>query len=97
MMLLESVDAVAILAAIAAAVGTTVLSIVGFLLVRAVNKVDSSVSGLSSKVDALAAQDTNILVQLEGMKVQVLDMRERVLRLEVDFRAKQISDVSRQP
>ena len=74
------------------AVCTVVLSVVGFLLVRAVNKVDGSVSGLSNKVDALAAQDTNILVQLEGLKFQMLDMRARVLQLEIDFRKHQISD-----
>ncbi len=70
-------------AQIVAALCTVVLAVVGFMITRAVSKVDASVSKLSTKVDGLVSQDTAILVQLEGLRVQQDAQRARIVTLEM--------------
>lgn len=50
---------------------TVLLSVVGFILIRAVKAVDQSLSSLTSKVDGLAKQDTHILVELASLRARV--------------------------
>lgn len=59
-------------AQVVAALCTLVLSVVGFLIVRAVRSVDSSLTKLSVKVDGLAATDTNTLIQLADLRARVV-------------------------
>ncbi len=68
---------------------TTVLTVVGILIGRAVKSVDRSLLTLSAKVDAseasaaaryeaLLKQDSLILIQLENLRVRVLALEFKV-------------------
>lgn len=65
---------------IVVALCTVLLSVVGFLLLRAVKTVDSSIAGLTKKVDALTSQDTLILVELAGVRARVTTLEILVSR-----------------
>lgn len=70
-----------------------VLSVVGFLILRAVSRVDEGIKGLDSKVEAieraaierekvLAAQDTKILIDLTGLRSELAGLRTRLTLVE---------------
>ncbi len=50
---------------------SVVISVIGWLLLRAIKGVDQSIAALGTKVDGLAAQDSLILIQLEGLRARV--------------------------
>lgn len=69
------------LLAVVGIIVAAVPAIVGFLTVRAINGVDTSLGALGNKVDALSAQDTLIRIELAKLEI-------RVMHLELTLKAK---------
>ena len=54
------------------------IGVIGFLLVRAINAVDSSVANLNAKVDALNATDSQVQVQIAELKIRLLHVEAQL-------------------
>lgn len=57
-----------------------VIAIVGWLLSRSINGIDAGMKGLAGKVDALAGQDTAILIELASLRTRVTSLEYLVHR-----------------
>lgn len=74
---------------IASVVVGLVVALVGFLLRRAISGVDSSVAGLTGKVDTLAQQSTELMVGLAELRVRVAHLER-----ENEGQSRHIEDLS---
>lgn len=57
------------------------IGVIGFLLVRAINAVDTSVATLNAKVDSLTAKDTQVEVRLAELGVRLAHVEAELLSL----------------
>lgn len=59
----------------------TAIGVIGWLVVRAINAVDTSLALLSAKVDALTAKDTQVEVRLAELAVRLAHVETELLSL----------------
>lgn len=63
-------------------IAAAVPSVFGFLLLRAIKAVDTSIEKLGTKVELLSAQDTRHSIELGELRVRLLEVERRLDRLE---------------
>lgn len=61
------------------------ITVIGFLLVRALNRMDKSVDELRLDIKQLATGDTEVRVDLAGVKVRLTAVETDVLALKALF------------
>ncbi len=67
----------------------SITAVVGWLVIKAINGIENSILAVSKKVDAMAAQETTILVELATLRTRLVHVELLVMgRL-------QISDLKR--
>lgn len=62
------------------------ISVVGWLIIRAVQAVDAQVSGVAAKVDSLVARDTAFEVALTDLRARIVGVEARLADMEQAFK-----------